>query len=452
MKGIWRSLKALRQYPSAIAGLCIILALVTMSIYAVISIPYGEAVRLWRGGAGVWDEYPRNAAPVWFDFFTTARLARTIRVASEDGDGVKTVTPVDDGRVAIRIELPVDFPYDTFPRELALYLTATFDGPRTPYQVSWVRPDGTSVLLKEELRGMRSSETYNISQDALLRQRMPSRLAPQQGLLADWDALAEGVRVPEKGVHTLVVETIVPEEYVFNARVIAYGQVHGIAGTDSQRRDIRVALLWGAPIALMFGLLGAVGANITTFILAGVGTWYGGFTAWLFMRLTQLNMLLPTLPILIMIGQFYSKSLWLMLGVVIALSIFSGGMLTYRAMFLQAKESPYIEAARAYGASNNRIVFKYLLPRIVPVLLPSFVLVIPSFVFLEASLAVLGLGDPVLPTWGKLINDARAADALYKGYYYWVIQPAVMLMITGFGFALVGYALDRIFNPRLRTM
>jgi peptide/nickel transport system permease protein len=93
-----------------------------------------------------------------------------------------------------------------------------------------------------------------------------------------------------------------------------------------------------------------------------------------------------------------------------------------------------------------------LLPRIVPVLLPTFVLVVPVFVFLEASLAVLGLGDPVLPTWGKLIYDARAADALYKGYYYWVLEPAVLLMVTGFGFALVGFALDRIFNPRLRTM
>jgi len=92
------------------------------------------------------------------------------------------------------------------------------------------------------------------------------------------------------------------------------------------------------------------------------------------------------------------------------------------------------------------------LPRIVPVLLPQFVLVIPAFVFLEASLAVLGLGDPLLPTWGKLISDARSADALFKGQYYWIIQPAVLLMLTGFGFALVGYALDRIFNPRLRTM
>ncbi|HDS28978.1 MAG TPA: ABC transporter permease subunit, partial [Candidatus Acetothermia bacterium] len=392
MKGLWRSLKRLRQYPSAVAGLGIILFLVVLSVYAVISIPYGEAIRLWRGGSGVWDEYPRNAAPVWTDWFTSKSLSRTMRISSADGHGMKTITPTQDGQVAVRIELPVEYTYDTFPRELTVYLRATFEEARTPYSVFWVRPDGSSLLLKEDRRGMRSSDAYYISQDQTLRMRMPSRVAPEIGLLADLEALEEGVRVPEKGEYRLVVETVVPEGFAFDARLLVYGEVHGIAGTDGQRRDMRVALLWGAPLALVFGLLGAVGANITTFVLAGIGTWYGGFVDWSFQRLTQLNMLLPLLPILIMIGQFYSKSLWIMLGTVIALSIFSGAYLTYRAMFLQAKESPYIEAAKAYGASNNRIVFRYLLPRIIPVLLPSFVLVIPSFVFLEASLAVLGLG------------------------------------------------------------
>ncbi|MBI4731230.1 MAG: ABC transporter permease, partial [Chloroflexi bacterium] len=75
---------------------------------------------------------------------------------------------------------------------------------------------------------------------------------------------------------------------------------------------------------------------------------------------------------------------------------------------------------------------------------------IPGYVFLEASLAVLGLGDPVLPTWGKIINDAQANGALYQGLYYWVLEPAVLLMITGLAFAMLGFSLDRIFNPRLR--
>jgi peptide/nickel transport system permease protein len=167
-------------------------------------------------------------------------------------------------------------------------------------------------------------------------------------------------------------------------------------------------------------------------------------------RVCEVNLILPLLPILIMVGTFYSRRLWLMLGVVVLLGIFGSGIKTYRAIFLQVKESPYIEAARAYGASSWRIIFQYMIPRVIPILVPQLVVLVPSFVFLEATLAVLGLGDPVLPTWGKIIDDARVNGALHNRQYYWVLEPAFLLMLAGLSFAMVGFALDRIFNPRLR--
>ena len=88
----------------------------------------------------------------------------------------------------------------------------------------------------------------------------------------------------------------------------------------------------------------------------------------------------------------------------------------------------------------------------IPLLIPGLVSAVPVFVFLEASLAVLGLGDPVLPTWGKIIQDANSNGALYRGYYYWILEPATLLMITGLGFAMLGFALDRVFNPKLRNI
>jgi peptide/nickel transport system permease protein len=187
-------------------------------------------------------------------------------------------------------------------------------------------------------------------------------------------------------------------------------------------------------------------------LLAAVGTWLGGKADKTLQWLTQVNLIIPLLPVLIMVGYLYSRSIWTMLGLVIALNILGASMLTNRAMFLQAKESPYIEAAQAYGAGNWRIIFRYLMPRLAPTLLPHLVLIIPSFVFLEATLAVLGLGDPVLPTWGKVLYDGYGQGALYQGMYYWVIEPAVLLMLLGVGFSLIGYSLDRVFNPRLRTV
>jgi len=237
-----------------------------------------------------------------------------------------------------------------------------------------------------------------------------------------------------------------------DARLVIYGKVHGLAGTDHLRRDITVALLWGAAIALAFGLLAAVGSSISTLVIAAIGVWYGRWADASIQRVTELNMILPGLPILILVGTLYTRSIWVILGIVILLGVFSASIKVYRAIFLQVRESPYIEASRAYGASNRRIILLYMVPRVIPVLVPGFVTLIPSFVFLEASLAFLGLGDPVLPTWGKVLNDAQQNGALYKGYYYWVLAPAILLMFTGLGFAMVGFNLDRIFNPRLREL
>ncbi|MEZ4638904.1 MAG: ABC transporter permease, partial [Caldilineaceae bacterium] len=272
------------------------------------------------------------------------------------------------------------------------------------------------------------------------------------GLFADPNS-PEDAPTPLKGTYTLQIAGLVFEEEAdVDAKLVVYGEVYGLAGTDHRRRDIMLALLWGTPVALSFGFLAAVGSTISTMIIAAVGVWYGRWIDALIQRITEVNLILPVLPILVMIGTFYSRSIWVMLGMVIVLGIFSAGIKSYRAIFLQVKESPYIEAAKAYGAGNFRIIFVYLIPRIIPILVPQFVVLIPSFVFLEATLAVLGLGDPILPTWGKVLNDARANGALYNGHYYWMLEPAVLLVITGLGFAMVGFALDRIFNPRLREL
>jgi peptide/nickel transport system permease protein len=221
--------------------------------------------------------------------------------------------------------------------------------------------------------------------------------------------------VPVKGTYEMQFRTLVFDEGDdLDAELVIYGEVHGLAGTDHRRRDLTVALLWGTPIALAFGLLAAVGTTLTTMFFAALGSWYGGWLDELIQRFTEINLILPLLPILIMVGTFYSRSLWLMLGILILLSIFGGAIKVYRAVFLQEKQSPHIEAARAYGASDSRIIFHYMIPRVVTMLIPQLVVLVPTFVFFEASLAVLGLGDPVLPTWGKVINDAYNNGALLE--------------------------------------
>lgn len=448
MSALREAFKEFARYPSAITGLVIITALIALAVYTVIAIPYSEGMRLWRGGEDIWIDNPRNARPSWVNFFLKERLPETIIVNTEEG-AAKAGKALPGGLRAVETTLAFDYPYDAFPSEINLFLKAKFEERRPFVSLYWLTPDGRRIPLGE--RSVRAAERYSISLDRNLAQRL-GRRPPEIGLLAAPDGAVENA-TPLKGRYQLQIEGFLFEAGSdLEARLVVYGQVYGLAGTDHRRRDIMVALLWGTPVALAFGFLAAVGSTVTTLLIAATGVWFGRWVDAVIQRITEVNAILPVLPILIMIGIFYSRSLWVMLGAIILLSIFSLGIKTYRSILLQVKESPYIEAARTYGTGNFRIIFRYMIPRIIPVLIPQFVTLIPSFVFLEAGLAVLGLGDPVLPTWGKVVNDAYANGALYKGYYYWVLAPSVLLMATGAGFALVGFALDRVFNPRLRTL
>ncbi len=443
MRPMLEGLRRLSQYPSALVGLLIIFALVGTAVFTVVTIPYGQALELWRGGEP-WRMHPVNARPAWVDRIAGSNLPRTIIVSSRDA-------AIDEepfvGGNQIRIPLEFDFDYAGFPSELNLFLTSTHVEREPFVRLSWETPDGREWILGG--RRLAREERVSISQDWGLERRLGN--VPHVGLFAE--PPDDGPPQVLNGRYRLVLEVIVFEEDArVDADLVVYGRVHGLAGTDHQRRDLMVALLWGIPVALAFGLLAAVGTTVTTLVIAAAGVWYGGWVDAVIQRLTEVNIILPMLPILVMVGTLYSTSIWVMLGVVIALGIFSAGIKMYRAMLLPIRESPYIEAAKAYGAGNARIILRYMIPRILPVLIPTFVTLIPSFVFLEASLALLGLGDPVLPTWGKVMNDAQTQSALYHGFYYWVLSPAALLMLTGLGFAMLGFALDRVFNPRLRTM
>src|SRR5690625_3446885 len=106
-----RFINELRRYPSAVAGPLIIVSLVIVSFYAVISMPYDEAVMLWRGGDGVWADTPRNAAPKWVNLFTRKNLPETITLNTFDNDGIKQLEYVSDEFTQAQITLSFDYNY-----------------------------------------------------------------------------------------------------------------------------------------------------------------------------------------------------------------------------------------------------------------------------------------------------------------------------------------------------
>ena len=447
MTNLTRNLRQLRKYPSAVFGLAIIAVLLMLSIYTVFTIPYSEAVRLWRGGEDVWADSPKNASPAWLNLFTRKDRPETIVVGADHEGFTKEISAAKDGTRDINMSFTFDYEYDDFPPEMILFLDSEFVEKQPFASLTWTTPDGREIRVGDAT--LAKSDSYRFGQDSALTRRLGGVTA-EQGLFVDPNAEEPTVL---KGRYRLDLAGLAFEEDSnIDARLVLYGAVHGIAGTDHLRRDLKIALMWGTPVAISFGLLAAALTTFTTMSIAAIGVWFGGLLDSTIQRITEVNMILPVLPILIMIGTFYSRSIWVMLGMIILLSIFGASIKSYRAIFLQVRTSGYIEAAEAYGASDLRIVFNYLVPRVLPLIIPSLVILVPAFVFLEASLAVLGLGDPVLPTWGKIIQNANAEGALFKGHYYWILEPAGLLMVAGLAFAMVGFALDRVFNPRLREL
>ncbi|MCW4020697.1 MAG: ABC transporter permease [Candidatus Bathyarchaeota archaeon] len=466
LRGIVRQLVT---YKSGIFGIVFLILLVSLSIYAVVAIPYEEAIKLWRGEDAIWIENPRNAQPYWVRYFGK-NLPETIkRDTSQAGrlGTIKVLTPVPERDLRLLyISFSFGYSYDDFPSEINVFFSAKYNGSAPLLKIYWIKPGGTEIEL---LSYIPRNENDRLSLS--INSRVSSRLYaytvsvlggnPQVPLLIEQAMFAVEDETmnstitakPLKGTYKFIIDGILyGEDSDLDAKIVIYGKVHGLAGTDNLRRDLTIALLWGTPIAFAFGLIASLTISFLQLLLATVSGYYGGRIDSVIQRVTEGYMILPFLPFLIMIATFYKLDIWVLLLVIIFLSIFGGGVKSTRALVMQIKEYPYIEAARAYGASSKRIILLYIIPKILPPIVPGLIGSVPGYVFLEAALSLLGLGDPYLPSWGKVIQDSYAGGALYKGYYYWVLEPAFMLILTAFAFSFLGFALDKIVNPKLREV
>mgnify|MGYP006283073383 FL=1 len=434
--------RRLSHYPAALVGLLIILSLVGVSVYTLITIPYPKMLRLWREGEDRWVHNPKDAAPSWVNLFRKRKLPSTVLMDSRATDSAVQVsrTAVSEEMTEVTLSFPFDYYYGAFPQDLAVFIDAQYDEKRPLITLNWFTPDGREIEFMSAAIG--DSHTYRLSQDETLARRLGEQ-APLAFLFSQPESNGE---MPLSGSYEMQISTYLFEEGAdVDATFVLYGQVHGWAGTDERRRDLKIPLLWGLPIALSFGILAALGTSLSSIMIAAVGAWFGGWVDALIQRVTEVNMILPFLPVSIMIYVLYSKSFWMILGVTVLLSIFGNAIKNYRAIFLQVREAPYVEAALSYGASNWRIISRYMIPRVISVLVPQLIIMVPSYVFLEASLAFLGVSDPVLPTWGKLIVSGFARG-IYTTNYHLIFEPLGMLMLVGFAFVLLGISLERLFN------
>jgi peptide/nickel transport system permease protein len=121
-----------------------------------------------------------------------------------------------------------------------------------------------------------------------------------------------------------------------------------------------------------------------------------------------------------------------------------------RSMALQVKTRGFVEASVIMGQKNSHIIFRHIIPQLLPYAFASIAISVPAAITTEAGLSFLGLGDPSFPTWGQILHDANTYGAATRGLWWWIIPPGLMIAVAGLAFVFIGNALDAIVNPKLK--
>jgi len=236
---------------------------------------------------------------------------------------------------------------------------------------------------------------------------------------------------------------------ISDSEIFLAGQVHGVLGTDNVGADVFSDLLYGARISLIIGLLAAiVGTSIGVFV--GIASGYlGGAVDEISMRIVDILICLPLLPLLLALVSIYGKSIFY---IVLFIGIFGwqGLARVIRSQALSIREIAFIDSARASGGSSFYIMIKHIIPNVLPVAFASLVLAVPSAILFESSLSFLGFGDPRVPTWGKMLQYAFSFGGFTRLAWWWILPPGLSIIALCLAFVFIGHAFDEVVNPRLR--
>ncbi len=251
-----------------------------------------------------------------------------------------------------------------------------------------------------------------------------------------------------KGIYQISERFFLFDNYssVEDAGLILGGKVFGIIGTDDLRRDLAVGIIWGTPIALFIGLTVSLFSIAIGLVYGVVAGYRGKRTDETMMRVNDIFYALPTLPLLILLSIIYGSNIFLIIGFLLIFS-WMGTAKVIRSIALQMRNFQYVEAAKLMGQSDLKVIFKHIIPQLLPLTFASVAIAVPAAILTEAALSFLGLGDPSLPTWGQLLHEANTADAASRGIWWWIVPPGLMIALTALGFFLIGNTLDSIANP-----
>ncbi|MEM3579651.1 MAG: ABC transporter permease [Candidatus Bathyarchaeia archaeon] len=355
---------------------------------------------------------------------------------------------VSEGDITVTIWKEFNYPYFEPPRDIFIH-TSIYKTGNSSIKLQWVF--------------IRENKTFIAAENTVTESGNYKHLYASS-FMANTTFIDQTFAAP--GNYKFALKLIIPSQsnttiYLDHVDCLLYGNTFGLLGTDNAKvypSDLFSTLVYGTRVSLIVGVLTAVFSTFIGLFLGLVSGYVGGIVDEGIMRFTDLLMVLPTLPLFIVLTVSLRAasgfvSMW---NLIIILTLFGwmGFARSVRSMVLSLRERAFVEAAKAAGGGRFHIINRHILPNVFALVYITLATSVPSAIVVEASLSWLGLGDPRLASWGKILYDFNSSGIVTtKGlldYWFWVFPACISIAILAAAFVLVGYALDEILNPRLR--
>jgi peptide/nickel transport system permease protein len=235
-----------------------------------------------------------------------------------------------------------------------------------------------------------------------------------------------------------------------NTRLAGPSLTH-LLGTTQIGQDVFAQLVVSARNSLLIGVGAGLLATVVSIIVGISGGYAGGIIDEALNLFSNVVLVIPTLPLVIIIIADVKSGGLVPLIVIIAFTSWAAAARVLRAQTLSVRNREYVLAARASGERAWRIVFVEIMPNELPIIVSNFIFGVIFAILTQAALAFIGLGDPTLLTWGNMLSLAYDNQALSVGAWWWLVPPGLCIALLGMGLALINFSLDQLLNPRLRV-
>ena len=222
-------------------------------------------------------------------------------------------------------------------------------------------------------------------------------------------------------------------------------------GTTGNGQDVFSQLLWGTRGSVLVGLIAGCLGTCVAILVGMLPAFKGGAVDLIASTFTNIILVLPGLPLLIIVASYLQKSGTVTIAIIIGLTGWAWGARVLRSQTLTLAQRDFVIAAKLSGSSDLRVLFTEILPNMVSLVIAHLMFTCLAAVLAEAGLQFLGIAQVTTVTWGSMLYWAESGEALLNGDWWWLIPPGLAIALLGGSFALMNFGVDQIANPRLRT-